>query len=256
MTQLLDLMSKYEEEAVFLTNLQLSKEEIINQIIEIYYQNPRRIIMLPFVTVEIFPEEGPDRIYEIRFGYTESPEMLQLFSGNLDIYVRQNAELAIGETDGEVLLSLVRNLIASTEFDEGTARTISVHGPQNFAATAFGALVRGSAVGEGFAMAFKALCDELRFDCRVVLGFIDDRVHAWNLVALDGYYYHIDVAMCAYNSLEEAFLKTDTDFEEIYTWDRENTQRANGTLTLYDIINDDDPNGDDPPPDNTTGDED
>jgi len=241
MTQLLEIMSRYEEEAVILTNLHLSKEEIVELVVEIYYQNPRRIIMLPFVTVEIFPEEGADRIYEIRFGYTESPEMLRLFSGNLDLYVRQNAERAVGENDAEILLSLVEILIASTVFDEGTARTISMHGPQNFAATAFGALVRGSAVGEGFAMAFKALCDELRFDCNVILGYLDEKVHAWNLIFLDGHYYHIDVAMCSVEGLEVAFLKTDEDFEEFYIWDRENTQRANGPLTLYDIIKDDDP---------------
>jgi len=241
MTQLLEIMSRYEEEAIILTNLQLTRDEIIEMIVNIYYQNPRRIIMLPFVTVEIFPEEGTDRIYEIRFGYTESPEMLRLLSRNLDLYVRQNAEHAVGETDAEILLSLVELLMAGAVFDEGTARTISMHGPQNFAATAFGALVRGSAVGEGFAMAFKALCDELRFDCRIVLGYIDDKVHAWNLILLEGHYYHIDVAMCSVEGLEAAFLKNDEDIEENYTWDRENTQRANGPLTLYDIIKDDDP---------------
>ena len=152
------------------------------------------------------------------------------------MYVRQNAERALGETDAEILLSLVDNLMASTEFDEGTARTISIHGAQNFAATASGALVRGLAVGEGFAMAFKALCDELRFDCRVVLGYIDDRVHAWNIVSLDGDYYHIDVAMCVVYGLEAAFLKSDIDFEELYTWDRDNTVKCEGMLTLEDII--------------------
>jgi len=177
-----------------------------------------------------------DRIYEIKFSYVESPSILQVYRDNLALYVRQNAERAFGETDAEILLSIVENLMASTEFDEGTARTISIHGAQNFAATASGALVRGLAVGEGFAMAFKALCDELRFDCRVVLGYIDDRVHAWNIVSLDGDYYHIDVAMCVVNGLETAFLKSDADFEELYEWDRENTVKCEGELTLEDII--------------------
>ncbi|MCL2627672.1 MAG: hypothetical protein FWD44_03095 [Oscillospiraceae bacterium] len=247
MTQLLEIMSRHEEEAVILTSLQLTREEIIERIIEIYYQNPRRIVMLPFVTVEMFPEEGDDRILEIRFGYTESSEMLRLYAGNLDMYVRQNAGRAVGDTDAEVLLSLVEILMASTVFNEAMAGTINMHGPPNFAATAFGALVRGSAVGEGFAMAFKALCDELRFESRVVLGYMGDTVHAWNIVALDGYYYHIDVAMCVVEGLEVAFLKTDADFEEFYEWDRENTQICNGPLTLYDIIKEEDPlNPEDP----------
>jgi len=293
-TQLLSSISEYKEEAVIRTSMQLSEEEITELVKEIYYQNPRRIVMLPFVAVDIFPEVveilpdevedpreedenypdededhpdededhpeddegfpdavggfpnvGVDRIYEIKFGYMEGPSMLQVYSENLALYVRQNAERAVGDTDAEILLSLVENLMASTAFDEGTARTISIHGAQNFAATAFGALVRGQAVGEGFAMAFKALCDELRFDCRVVLGYIDGRVHAWNIIFLDGYYYHIDVAMAVVNGLETAFLKTDADFEEMYTWDRENTVRCEGSLTLEDIIGPADPDDDD-----------
>ena len=198
--------------------------------------------MLPFVTVEMFPDEGVDRIYEIQFGYTESnPSMLQRYSEDLVSYVRRNAELAVGENDAEILLSLVNNLVESTTYDEGTARTIHMHGAQNFAATAFGALVNGSAVGEGFAMAFKALCDELGFDSRVVLGFYEGRIHAWNIVSLYGDYYHIDVAMSVLNGLETAFLKTDEDFEEFYTWDWENTVRCEGELTLEDIIGPEEP---------------
>ena len=288
MTQLLNIMSEHREEAAIRTSMMLSEEEIFEQIREIYYQNPRRIVMLPIVAVEIFPKEAEltvgeddplpsgdefftgdddtfpaetaappvesgtiqstwvDRIYEIKFSYVESPSILQVYRDNLALYVRQNAERALGETDAEILLSLVYNLMASTEFDEGTARTISIHGAQNFAATASGALVRGLAVGEGFAMAFKALCDELRFDCRVVLGYIDDRVHAWNIVSLDGDYYHIDVAMCVVNGLETAFLKSDTDFEELYSWDRDNTVRCEGTLTLEDIVGTEVPDDDVP----------
>jgi len=289
MTQLLTIMSEHREEAAIRTSMILSEEEIFEQIREIYYQNPRRIVMLPIVAVEIFPKEAEpapdedepplnddellsgedetlpveteappvesaavqnilaDRIYEIKFSYVESPSILQVYRENLALYVRQNAERAFGDTDAEILLSLVGNLMASTEFDEGTAMTISIHGAQNFAATASGALVRGLAVGEGFAMAFKALCDELRFDCRVVLGYIDDRVHAWNIVTLDGDYYHIDVAMCVVNGLETAFLKSDVDFEELYAWDRENTVRCEGMLTLEDIVGSEEPDDENEP---------
>ena len=254
MTQLLNVMSEHREEAVIHTNLQMTEDEIAQFVIETYYQNPRRIVMLPFVAVEIFPEEGINRIYEIQFGYTtESPIMLQRYSETLALYIRQDAALAVGDTDAEILLSLVRNLMESTAFDEGAARRIPEHGPQNFAATAFGALVHRSAVGEGFAMAFKALCDELGFVNHVVLGLYEDIVHAWNIVSIDGYYYHIDVAMCVSNGIETAFLKTDEDFEEKYTWDRDNTVRCEGVLTLIDIIGFEEPDDPDDPedPENT-----
>jgi len=250
MTQLLNIMGEYRDEAVFRTRLQFTEEEITEFVREIYYQNPRRIIMMPAVAVEVFPEEGTDRVYEIKFGYIDDQSILLGYSENLELYVRQEAQRAAGTTDSEILLSLARGLIDSTEFDESTARSIHTHGAPNYAATAFGALVRGSAVGEGFAMAFKALSDELRFDNRIVLGYYDGMVHAWNVVLLYGYFYHIDIAMCVVNGIETAFLKSDTDFEEMYTWDRNNTVRCAGDLTLDDILglNDltdpDDPNGD------------
>ena len=236
-TELLSIMSDYRDEAVFRTSLQITEEEIIGFVEETYYQNPRNIVMMPVTAVEVFPESGRDRIFELRFSYIDSASILRQYGENLALYVRRNAELAVGDTDSDILLSLAKNIIASTSFDEGTARTISVHGAQNFAATAFGALVNGSAVGEGFAMAFKALCDELGFDCLVVLGYLDGGVHAWNIVSLYGYFYHVDLAMGVVNGIETAFLKTDEDFEERYTWDRDSTVICNGTLTYEDIVN-------------------
>jgi hypothetical protein len=128
------------------------------------------------------------------------------------------------------------NLIESITFDDRTAITIHAHGAQNLSATAYGAFVRDRAVGEGFAMAFKALTDELGLGNRIVLGYLDGLIHAWNIVNIYGEYYHIDVAMSALNGIETAFLKTDADFEEmLYTWDRENTVRCEGALTWEDV---------------------
>jgi len=234
-TQLLSRMSQYREEIIFRTTMELTEEDIIELINDTYYQNPRRIVMLPVITVEIFPEEGDDRIYDVGFGYTESASMLQQYGVILVQYVDRHTDQAAGNTEPEILLSLVNGLMESTTFDERTARTIPAHGSQHFAATAFGALFRGSAIGEGFAMALKALADELGFDCQVVLGYYEGRVHAWNIVMLFGDYYHVDVAMCVVNGIETAFLKTDADFEEKYEWDRVNTVRCEGELTLADI---------------------
>jgi len=250
-TELLGIMREHRDEAAFRTSLNITEEAIRDYMKDIYYSNPRSIIMLPVVALEAFPAEGEDRIYELRFGHIEPSSILQQYAVSLATNVRYNAGQAIGGNDGEILLTLARNLIASTSFDEPAARAISEHGPQNFAATAFGALVRQSAVGEGFAMAFKALSDELGFDCRIVLGYRDGMVHAWNIVSLFGEYYHIDVAMGALDGLETAFLKTDDDFMALqYVWDFENTVKCNGKLTYEDFVyreddieyNDDDEN--------------
>ena len=242
--ELLRIMSDYREEAVFLTSLSITEEDITGVIKEIYYQNPRSIVSLPITAVETFSVGGEDRIFELTLEYISSANIVTKQGETLSEYIRRNAQVVYGETDAEILLSLVNNLVASTSFDEGKAQTISVHGAPNIAATAYGALVESNAVGEGFAMAFKALCDELRFDCRVVLGNYNGMVHAWNIVSLLGDNYHIDVAMCAVNGINTAFLKTDADFIESYTWDFENTRRCNGILTYEDIVGPENPEED------------
>ena len=235
--ELTHLMSHHTDRAVFRSTLQFSEEKISTLVVQIYYQNPGSIVMLPFVTVEKFPETGDDRIYSIQFSYMHDSDMMMLYSEMLSHHIEQISERVTGETDSLKLLELVRILVASTEFHEGAAGTISVHGTQNISATAFGAIVFGRAVGEGFAMAFKALSDEIGFDNRVILGYLDGRIHAWNIVELEGYFYHIDVAMSVVYGIERAFLRTDDDFEEMgYQWDRYNTVAANGPLHPEDIL--------------------
>jgi transglutaminase/protease-like cytokinesis protein 3 len=230
-------MSDYSDEAVFHTTLNITKEDVLNLVKEIYYENPMKIVIKPIVVVEIFPEIGEVRVIELRFGYIERASILSQYGVDLATHARRNTERAVGENDAEILLSLAENLIAACVYDEGMAKAINVHGQQNFAATAYGALANGNAVGEGFAMAFKALCDELGFDCRVVLGYNDNVVHAWNIVLLNGDHYHIDVAMCAANGIQTAFLKTDIDFlVDRYTWNLQNTVSCTGAMTYQDII--------------------
>ena len=235
-TELLNAMSEYRDEVVFRTSMLITEDDIAAFVEEAYYQNPRRIVMLPLVAVETFPETGEDRIFEISLRYYDRADIMLKYSTILNSNIRRNTQRAVGDTDAEILLSLANNLIASTSFDEGAAQAISGYGAQNPVATAYGALENGNAVGEGFAMAYKALCDELEFDCRVVLGYLDGMVHAWNIVSLYGDYYHIDVAMGAVNGIETSFLKTDQSQMERYTWDLESTERCEGLLTYEDIV--------------------
>lgn len=55
--------------------------------------------------------------------------------------------------------------------------------------TAYGALVNGEAVCEGYAKAYKLLLNAMGIECDVVI----NSVHAWNVVLLDGKWYMVDV---------------------------------------------------------------
>ena len=59
--------------------------------------------------------------------------------------------------------------------------------------TAYGALVNGTAVCEGYARAFQMLLNGLGLDCVGVSGYAEDELHIWNVVRLDGNWYGTDI---------------------------------------------------------------
>lgn len=57
---------------------------------------------------------------------------------------------------------------------------------------AYGVFIDGKAVCEGYARAFKYLCDKVSIPCELVIGNTDIE-HMWNIVKIDGNWYHMDV---------------------------------------------------------------
>jgi hypothetical protein len=71
-----------------------------------------------------------------------------------------------------------------------------------YAYTAYGALIKGKCVCQGYAQAFYRICKELGYSVR--LSYSD--VHGWNLIMLDGKYYFVD---CTWD--DEAMDDNDMD---------------------------------------------
>lgn len=59
--------------------------------------------------------------------------------------------------------------------------------------TAYGALVKGQAVCDGYAYAVKELLTAAYIDTIIVFGTANDTEHVWNMVNIDSNYYHLDV---------------------------------------------------------------
>ncbi len=58
---------------------------------------------------------------------------------------------------------------------------------------AYGVLVSGKAVCDGYAEAFFLMMTCLDIDCDIIVGMADDQLHAWNQVELDGNWYNVDI---------------------------------------------------------------
>ncbi len=79
---------------------------------------------------------------------------------------------------------LVRNTVYDdVNYRNGTLPKVSY--------TAYGALVRKTAVCQGYSLAFEMLMEEIGIPCVTVVS--DELKHAWNMVQMDGEWYHVDV---------------------------------------------------------------
>jgi hypothetical protein len=230
-SDLQDTLSAYMPSMTILTkNIILTSDDALAYVEQIYYENPMDIVMLPVTTVDFYPDHGIDHIIKFTFGYRYEPSTLKVMEKNLKNTVQNIAEsVSGGNNDGAILLSVCQHLMATVEYDSSTAA--NGYSNQNVSATAYGALVTGSAVGEGYAMAYKAICDELGIESYVVLGKHNGKPHAWNIVAIEGHYYHIDVSMCDLNGISTAFLLDDAAMIKNYTWDTTKYKACNGPLS-------------------------
>ena len=110
----------------------------------------------------------------------------------------EDSLLLIGEFDLEVLLHdyvcAVSTYYNADESDDVRERYL--------ASTAYGALVSGKAFSDGYSLAMKLLSNEAGLACIIVHGTADGKPHAWNIMYIDGKFYHIDVA---YNDADIEF---------------------------------------------------
>ncbi|MDR0861781.1 MAG: hypothetical protein LBN30_03270 [Oscillospiraceae bacterium] len=237
-SELLDRMSHYDTGAAILTPLTtLTEADILTYVQEIYYENPLSIVMMPVTTVTIYPSGGRgSRVLDLSFNYRYDASLLSVYGSWVSGAAREIAESARGASDAEILLSLCEHLVDIARYNT-SASIFSEYVSQDFSATAYGALGgTDTAIGEGYAMAYKALCDVLALDCHIVRGTLNGSSHAWTIVSIDGAHYHVDPAMCDVNGMSAAFLIGDREMERAgYSWDRAGYPVCDGDLTFREV---------------------
>ncbi len=92
--------------------------------------------------------------------------------------------------------------------------------------SAYGALCNRSAVCEGYAEAYQLLMDIAGIECIYVAGEANEP-HAWNMLCIDGSYYHVDTTWddplstdAVQRLLHDYFLISDTQMSQTHTWER------------------------------------
>jgi len=93
----------------------------------------------------------------------------------------------------------------------------------------YGALIKGKAVCSGYAQSFKMIMNMLGAECLLVTGEADGTGHAWNLISLNGEWYHVDVT---WDDADDAQLTrrymnvSDEIMSYDHTWNSGNYKKA------------------------------
>lgn len=169
---------------------------------------PQFVMEAPHVLVNVYPDSGVSRVVEIRFSYVNGRDVLRdmqeqvrtLFDASVNI-------VSVTEKPKEKYAQLYSLLLE--RFQKYTIETSIT--------PAYSLLVHGVGDSRAFAMVFAAMCREAQLHCQVVAGTKGGKLWYWNIVQVDGTYYHVDLL----RSKSEGNLRllTDNIINEGYVWD-------------------------------------
>lgn len=106
--------------------------------------------------------------------------------------------------------------------------------------TVYGVLHEGIALCGGYAKTMKYLLDAINIESMVIIGKAGSDNHAWNIVNIDGYYYHIDTTWDdpitedgSHVLSYDYFNLKDEDIEKTHSWDRSDYPICNSNQHNY-----------------------
>lgn len=154
------------------------------------------------IYLELAREDPFDVICLGRYGIGGSPDNMTVFyEYNLETDVlkqmKEETRTLLKQAENEINIKGMSDYEIVCEVNDYLCDTIVYPEAEPYAEethTAYSAFKNGSAVCDGYARAAKLLLNDYGIECDFVVGeCIPDGGHAWNLVKLDGEWYHMDV---------------------------------------------------------------
>lgn len=171
----------------------------------------QQTVALPIVSAEIYPDEGTTRILELHFSYPDSRDELQRKLSSVKTILSSAASyVGTGEDERERAALLYRFLTDRFDYTVGQAEPTM---------PAYDLLCGGVAHSLSFAAVFRAECESTGAECLLVTGTRDGETHYWNLLCLDGVWYHVDLMRAVLSDETELRLLTPNEVsDEGYAW--------------------------------------
>ena len=170
-------------------------------------EHPEKVMEAPEVISNIYPNEGSRRVIELKFAYQNSRDDLKTMQSKV-LPLFEVATIYAGMDSGETerYFKLYSFLMGSSpEFLLETSIT-----------PAYSLLEHGVGDSRAFALVYAAMCREAGLGCITVTGTRAGEPWYWNIIQMDGRYYHVDLLQCYQVDWFEG--KLDGDMSG-YVWD-------------------------------------
>lgn len=169
-------------------------------------ENPNVVMEIPQVAIGAYPEQGARRVLEVKFTYQTSRDTLR----NMQTQVRRvfdSAALYINQNDADEQKynQLFNFLTERFEYKYETSITPS-----------YSLLCHGVGDARAFAVVYAAMCRSAGLDCRMVSGTRSGEAWYWNLIGVEGTYYHVDLIES--RAAGQLMKRFDEEMEG-YVWD-------------------------------------
>lgn len=238
-----DKLHKYLEEAL------LNGRKEVNLLSKFLFKNPNDI----FKTLEEISYNNPKVMYYTGAKYTFGNLELFYSKTKEDILEHQkiveeikeeflNTQINSYMSDYEKVIKIHDFIINKGEYDKRLFDNEEIP-PESY--SSYGILALGVGVCESYAKSMKYLLDGAGIKSLVVVGESMGENHAWNLVELDGEYYHIDSTWNdPISENDEDFLRynffnlNDEELARTHDWDRQAYPQAKGEMYNYFRYND------------------
>ena len=145
--------------------------------------NPDRVMEIPSVDVQVFPNWGDTRVLELTFSYQTDRDRLRTMREQVQPVFSSAALYVSGQADDYTKFSQLHTFLME-RFDYTIEPT---------ATPAYSLLCQGIGDSRAFSLVYAAMCHRIELEALCVSGTRNGEAHWWNLIRIDGTWYHLDL---------------------------------------------------------------
>ena len=177
------------------------------QLVEKYaFDNPQSVMEIPQVAINVYPQTGISRVIELKFTYQNTREDLRLFKSQVSTLYASSKYLVDKESPDKKKFSQLYSYLMDRGFEYTIETSIT---------PAYSLLWHGAGDSKAFSTLYAAICRLSELECQVITGTRQGEPWYWNLVKINGGYYHLDLL----RSYEEGGFRLLLDKEMMgYVW--------------------------------------